>query len=370
MEELLRTLIAIPSVSGNFAGNNQILELLTARFEDLGLRTKQFESNKYRSIYAATNPEYKTPKVCLVAHTDVVAAPADAFALKVQDGKYYGRGVLDMKFALAAFVGALTDLRASLPVLDIGVLITSDEEISGQYGAKIFVEDGYRPDVCLIPDGGYNWEIETLAKGIEWYEIRTVGRNAHASRPWLGDSASARLVTILHQISELFPEPSLMADTLNIGTLYAGGSTNQVSDHSMATLDVRFASNESHDILDAKIRDICARNNAFIKSLFDNHTTVMTDINHPLISPIVPIIEDITGSPAGTRISCASGDARYFASVGSQSIVVCPRGGNHHASDEWMFSEDLVRYKDVIVAYLQSVANRQVQLQERVEARV
>jgi acetylornithine deacetylase/succinyl-diaminopimelate desuccinylase-like protein len=75
--------------------------------------------------------------ILLIAHLDVVDAPregwspgVDPFCLTERDGFFYGRGVLDMKNAVAALVAALIRLRAAgfAPSRDIIVALTADEE--------------------------------------------------------------------------------------------------------------------------------------------------------------------------------------------------------------------------------------------------
>jgi succinyl-diaminopimelate desuccinylase len=61
------------------------------------------------------------PNLCFAGHTDVVPVGDDAawtagpFEAEIKDGVLYGRGAVDMKSAIAAFVAAVSPGRPSRP---------------------------------------------------------------------------------------------------------------------------------------------------------------------------------------------------------------------------------------------------------------
>ncbi len=100
--------------------------------------------------------------VVFAGHTDVVPTgplaqwTSDPFTPTHRDGKLYGRGASDMKTSIAAFVVALEEFLAATPapLLDIALLLTSDEEGPSVDGTKVVVEAlkarGERLDYCIV----------------------------------------------------------------------------------------------------------------------------------------------------------------------------------------------------------------------------
>ena len=100
------------------------------------------------------------PHFCFAGHTDVVPPGdaklwrADPFAADIRDGVLYGRGAVDMKSAIAAFVAA-AGRHLSHPLEgSISLLITGDEEGPSINGTKPVLEwlaaKGERLDHCVV----------------------------------------------------------------------------------------------------------------------------------------------------------------------------------------------------------------------------
>ena len=53
------------------------------------------------------------PRILLHGHADVVPGDEDQFEVREQDGELFGRGVYDMKGALAAMMLAVEDLHVA-----------------------------------------------------------------------------------------------------------------------------------------------------------------------------------------------------------------------------------------------------------------
>src|SRR5207248_4610399 len=86
------------------------------------------------------------PNLCFAGHTDVVPVGDAAawqrppFEAALEDGMLSGRGAVDMKSAIAAFVTAVERVLArGRPAGSISFLITGDEEGLAEYGTKAVV---------------------------------------------------------------------------------------------------------------------------------------------------------------------------------------------------------------------------------------
>lgn len=142
--------------------------------------------------------------IWLCAHLDVVPTGAmklwesDPWTLVEKDGKIYGRGVEDNQQGLvsAVFAAFAFVKQHIIPEHTIKLLFMADEECGSAYGMQYLVREHLdifgKDDRILIPDGGdSNGEtIEIAEKNIFWLRFRTVGKQAHGSRPDQGRNAA------------------------------------------------------------------------------------------------------------------------------------------------------------------------------------
>lgn len=358
MDVILRDLIAIPSVTGDEAASKQVINYGARFLKKRGMKVEQFAKNGFHSLVTTTK-NTKKPKVMLAAHLDVVAAPSAMFNLRLEDGRYYGRGVWDMKFAAALYLRLVNELQDTLSEYDFGIMLTTDEEMFGDYGTGLIINDqGYRPEVCILPDAIAPWHIQTSAKGCYFGEVKVLGISAHGSRPWEGDSASIKLIHILQEITELFKDaqqPDTI--TLNIGILQAGGtSINQIPDNASAALDIRFVKQQDFDTVIAQIEDICARGGGTLKTIGSLRRAVQCDLQHPLVRSFLRQVQLQHGSLPPSIATHGTSDARYFPELNIPCILISPKGGGYHGNDEWLDQADYYTYYQVLREYIEDVA--------------
>ena len=108
-----------------------------------------------------------------------------------------GRGVEDNQQGITASVlAALSFTKQGIkPGLTIKLLFAADEEVGSAYGIVWLVKNHgnlfKKDDMVLIPDGGDRKGefMEIAEKNIMWMRFVTRGRQAHGSRPDLGNNA-------------------------------------------------------------------------------------------------------------------------------------------------------------------------------------
>src|SRR5215217_6288228 len=85
------------------------------------------------------------PKVLLHGHADVVPGEEEQFEAREENGELYGRGVYDMKGALAAMMYAVEDLHETGCDATVELLIVPDEEreYGGSKGAEVLIQKGH-----------------------------------------------------------------------------------------------------------------------------------------------------------------------------------------------------------------------------------
>jgi succinyl-diaminopimelate desuccinylase len=110
------------------------LDLVSRRLAPLGFSLERMDREGVSNLW--TRRGGTGPILCFAGHTDVVPTgpldqwSCDPFKPEVRDGFLYGRGAVDMKTSIAAFVTAAERFLATRPghAGTISLLLTSDEE--------------------------------------------------------------------------------------------------------------------------------------------------------------------------------------------------------------------------------------------------
>ncbi|MGF7229067.1 MAG: M20 family metallopeptidase, partial [Candidatus Saccharibacteria bacterium] len=344
--------------SSDKAANHRALDYIQTFLAERGMFIARHEFNGYGALVATTVEGSRTPKVMLAAHVDVVPGPDSIFALRHEDGKFLGRGVFDMQFAIASFMQVVATLGGRTRNYDFGIMITTDEEVGGLNGTAKLIEMGYKPSVCVLPDGARDWQIETFAKGFIYGKFEVQGKAAHGSTPWEGDSATFRLINLLHDFKHYFADQTLNTNTLNISIIEGGAAKNQIPAYASAHIDVRLLSMVDYAKINEVITMLCAKHGAtYAEEPLGGHPCV-NNLDHPLIQPFAESIKAVTGVITTGTISYGASDARFFATIDVPCIICRPAGGGQHADGEWIDAAGCVQYSDVLIDYLNKVAKQ------------
>lgn len=337
----LTKLIAIPSVSADAIACHEIIAHVSTELApyDLFVRTDVDRPNPW---LLATTRDTLQPDVILAAHLDVVPAPAEAFTLRQDGDRLYGRGTYDMKLAAACYLELLRTHHQELSRLNIGFLFTTDEELGGACIPDI-INIGLKPGVLFIPDGGDNWHIESRAKGSLNALLTAHGQPAHGSRPWEGNNALHRLMDALSELRASYPSTEPSEPTLAVTMLDGGEAVNQIPAHAAARVDFRaFGLQEL-----AAYRELLASVGAKYEVELDttySYDPLIFDKQAPAVQGFLAAVRDFTGEDIHYAESYGGTDGRFFAPLGVPCIIMEPRGGGRHAEEEWVDAADLQRY--------------------------
>ncbi len=168
--KLLHGLVSIPSPSGKEA---EAVNWLVGQMRELGFQAYVDEAGNAVGVLGE-GPR----QIVLLGHIDTVpGGPRPEF----RDGRLYGRGAVDAKGPLAAFVMAASDV-GELPGWQVVVVGAVEEEAATSKGAR-HVAERYRPDFCIIgePSG---WDAVTLGyKGRLLLDYECRQPTAHTAGP-------------------------------------------------------------------------------------------------------------------------------------------------------------------------------------------
>ena len=173
-----------------------------------------------------------------------------------------GPGVFDMKGGLVQLVLALRAL-AQLglePTVTPVIFLNSDEEIGSRESTRYITALAQRAERAFVlePSLGPSGLIKTARKGVGRFTIIAHGRAAHAGLdPERGASAILELSFIIQNLFAL-NDPK-RGVTVNVGTIDGGLRPNVIAPTSRAVVDVRVATQDDADRIEAAIHALQPR---------------------------------------------------------------------------------------------------------------
>lgn len=270
--DLAKRLIACPSVTPADAG---ALDLVEEALASIGFTVHRFAAGEapdgpVHNLFAIRGKGGR--HFAFAGHSDVVPPgqgwTSDPFTPEVRGDLLYGRGAVDMKGAIAAFIAAAAETRDQPGTLSL--IITGDEEGPATYGTVALIDwmrdRGICPDLCLV---GEPTSVNQLGDMIKigrrgsvnmWIEID--GHQGHVAYPHLADNPIPRLVAALGAIqaleldqgSEWFQPSNLEITDIHVGN----GATNVIPAKATARINIRFNDLQSGDDLVDRVRKILA----------------------------------------------------------------------------------------------------------------
>jgi succinyl-diaminopimelate desuccinylase len=209
------------------------------------------------------------PHFAFAGHLDVVPPgegwTGDPFTPEIRGGLLYGRGAVDMKGGVAAFVGACAETAGHAGTLSL--LITGDEEGPAVHGTRAIMawmaERGMRPDMILIGEPTSEARLGDVVKigrrGTVNMWITVPGQQGHVAYPHRADNPVPKLARILAALDALhlddgtdaFQPSNLEVTAVSTPTR----ATNIIPGSASAQLNIRFNDLHSGDKLVGLVRD-------------------------------------------------------------------------------------------------------------------
>lgn len=212
------------------------------------------------------------PHLAFAGHLDVVPPGegwgASPWSGDVRGGLLYGRGAVDMKGGIAAFVAAAARAPARGTV---SLLVTGDEEGPATDGTRAIIERmqarGIAPDYCLVGEPtsaarlGDTIKIGRRGSVNIWIEVP--GRQGHVAYPQLADNPIRRLVTLLAEIDALVLDagnPWFQPSNIEVTDLDVGNpAANVIPGAARARLSIRFNDEQRGEALVTRIAALAER---------------------------------------------------------------------------------------------------------------
>ncbi|WP_198942747.1 M20/M25/M40 family metallo-hydrolase [Actinophytocola xanthii] len=278
-------------------------------------------------------------RVLLLGHHDTVW-PLGSLAehpCTVEDGVLRGPGCFDMK------AGLVMAFHAAAGLDGVTLLVTGDEEVGSRSSRALVEQEARTAAAALVleasADGG---ALKTERKGISLYEVRVLGRAAHAGlEPERGVNATLELA---HQVLAVDTLADPSGTTVTATAARAGTTTNTVPAAGSFAVDVRARTLAEQERVDQAMH-------ALRPVLPSARVEVVGGPNRPPLEAsasaelfeLARRVAARLGLPEPTAAAVGGGsDGNLTAGVGTPTLDgLGAVGGGAHAADEHVLVEEL-----------------------------
>ncbi|HEX3473095.1 MAG TPA: M20 family metallopeptidase [Silvibacterium sp.] len=257
---LLQDLVEVESPSDNKAAVDECVDLVARVCGELGGRARRHRQRGFGDLLEARFGQggRAVKPVMLLGHLDTVwpLGTLQKMPFKVEKGRVWGPGVLDMKAGVAMALTAVEYLlKERLLARPVILLLVSDEEVGSTVSRSLTEKLARACEAVYVlePAQGLEGAYKTARKGVGGYTIHVTGKAAHSGVDFtLGHSAIAELAQQIGVV-QAFTELS-RGITVNVGTIRGGTRSNVVAAEAWAEVDVRIAKSGDAARIDRRFR--------------------------------------------------------------------------------------------------------------------
>ncbi len=277
------------------------------------------------------------PHLSFAGHTDVVPVGDEAawtvspFAGEIKNGILYGRGAVDMKGCVAAFVAAALKYlhhQGGLPRGSLSFMITGDEEGPSVNGT-VKILDWLKQrdevlDACLVGEPSnpkaLGDEIRIGRRGSLNARIIVHGKQGHSAYPQLADNPVPKLARVIDRISTAklddgtanFQPSNLQVTVISVPNT----ASNVIPGMAVAEINIRYNDAWTRPKIEAWLRsaveDAAGEVNARFDLSFSGTGDVFLTKPGPLVSTLKDAVKSVTGRVPEMTTGGGTSDARFI----------------------------------------------------------
>ncbi len=366
--ELLAQLIAFAPVSS--VSNRPIAEFAASQMRCAGASVELLvsEDAAQLNVVASIGPSAADRSgLVLSGHLDVVPADepgwtGEAFTLREDDGKLFGRGSCDMLGSVALFVNLFQTVDAERLTAPLVVVLTFGEEL-GSLGAKHLAQTWpgatRLPRACVVGEPT-SLQVVRMHKGHVKMSVAVPGNAAHSGSPHLGHNAIEATLPVLEALSKLrtalegerpangeyFDAVPFVA--LNIARIHGGSALNVIPEQCVIELGLRPLPGMDSAVLISRVRStIC---DAYT---YGDAAIYVIDANPPMLtgsdSAVCRVLCELVGQEQSIGVSYSSDGGVFGRDLDMECVLFGPGSIEHaHRPNEFVPIAELQRAKIVL----------------------
>lgn len=368
--KLTKDLIAFKSISPNQAGSIDYIETF---LNNLGFVTTRVDRNQTSNLIARYGTE--APIFAFAGHSDVVPPgnlnewQTHPFTLEEKDGHLYGRGICDMKGAIAGMLMAVKAFLEKHPDFQntLMLLITSDEESTATDGTTAIVdylvENNLKIDYCVI---GEPTSVETLGdvikvgrRGSLTGNLEITGKQGHIAYPHLCDNPIHKFAGTLNELSqikldqgnEIFPPSSLQFANINSGL----GVNNVIPSNLYANFNIRYNPLHTSEDMQAIITQVLDKHKLNYTISWKNSAKPFYTKPGKLNSAVKAAIEECTHLIPELKTDGGTSDGRFLINVCAELLEFGLTNQSIHQINENIPTNDLSQLTNIYSSTLENI---------------
>ena len=364
---LTAQLVAIESINPDVvtsgSGEGEVARFVADWCERAGLETTLTEPAPGRpNVVAVARGSGGGRTLILNAHTDTVgvAGMTDPFEARLDGGRLYGRGTYDMKGSLAACMLATAEAARRRLRGDVVVTAVSDEEFASVGTAAVAASIRAYAAIVTEPT---EMQLAIAHRGFVCFEIETIGRAAHGSRPHLGIDAIAKMGRVLVGIEELDRElrahpthARLGSGSVHASLIEGGQEYSSYPARCLLQAERRTIPGETAELAEGEIQEILSASGRDDPE-FSGEVRVVASREPFEVAEDAELVEIVRRS--GTSVTGVEpdvvgvsfwADSALLAAAGILTVLFGPRGEGAHAEIEWVDIGDLERCVEIYAA--------------------
>ena len=362
-------MIRIPSINPDLVadgeGETELAHAIADRLRQTpGIDVElQLASNGRPNVVAAAGRgEGRT--LMLNGHIDTVGVEGmvDPFSPRVEGNKLHGRGVYDMKAAMACATLLLEAVARddSFPGRVVVTYVVDEEYASVGTEAVVREIDRWRPDAAIVLENS-DLDICVAHKGFVWAEVVTQGVAAHGSRYWLGVDAigmmgyvQVELDKLARELIERPPHKYLGPPSLHMGLIRGGQEVSSYAAACYLQVERRTVPGETVETIEAEYDAIIER---LQQQDPDFSAMVMTGIvrnpfevdeNEEIVQVLRKAITDVRGEEPNYIGKAGWADSALLAEAGIPTTYFGPAGFGAHGAEEWVDLDSLEKFAMIL----------------------
>ncbi len=262
MLAFLEQIVNMDSGTLDKAGIDRLGSFLAERLETLGFAVERARQTQYGDHVIGRKAGSGSRSILFVGHIDTVFSSGTAAVrpFRIDGGRAYGPGVLDMKGGVATLIFALDALKAtghpSYEQVGMTVIFNTDEEVGSPSSRELIEAEARKAQTaCVFEPARPGGEYVIARKGVGRYRVEVKGRAAHAGvQPEQGRSAVLELahkIIALHALNDFS-----RGTTVNVGVIRGGDRSNVVAAEASGDIDVRVRTLAEAQRLEASFQEI------------------------------------------------------------------------------------------------------------------
>jgi succinyl-diaminopimelate desuccinylase len=358
--ELLQRLINKKSITPTDSG---ALPMIMEYLKEFKSTLKAFgnDSEEVLNLYSVLERDNTKKNLCFAGHTDVVP-PGDSlqwmyepFSATVKEGILYGRGAVDMKSSIIAFIAAVEEfISEGKNFGSISFLLTADEEGPAKYGIEPMIQWLYdkqiRIDHCIVGEPvsiqSIGDNIKIGARGSANFILKIHGIQGHVAYTHMVDNPVKKVNKILTDLHEYnFSHTNTIFDKTNIEVTKINcdsGAENIVPNSVLLRFNFRYGDDYNYEKLKSIVEDIVKKHSDQyeIQSRTSGDAALWLNPNSNFIQVAKDAIEKITGQIPTANTYGGTSDARFIRKY-CEAIEIGLLGDTAHQINENVSLEHL-----------------------------